>query len=624
MFSHGFLSLLLKGVVAIAASLILFLSSFLPWLPTHPALAQETTSPPNILVIMADDVGWFNISAYNDGMMGYDTPNIDRIAKDGIRFTDAYAENSCTAGRAAFITGQTPVRTGLTKVGLPGVDLGISTKDITLAEILKEQGYATGQFGKNHLGDLDKFLPTNHGFQEFYGNFYHLNAEEEPENADYPKSPLFFNLFGPRGVIHAYDTRVEGYPQSVEEANTLQTALVPDRPCNPEGSPEEKTASYVTEEILQDNAEGLDPEISQVICNTGALNTERMPTVDEEFKEAARAFMRTAVDNNKPFFVWFNSSRMHANTRLKPESKGVTGQGLYADGLVEHDGMVGELLDDLDEWGVTDNTIVIYTSDNGAQFYRWPDGGISPFKNEKNTNWEGGFRVPFLVRWPARWQGGVVSNDIISLLDWLPTLTEATGIPALENIGEQLLNPCLENPDPNLCDLEATPPVPLTPVYYANGRNFDPLYLDGYNFLPHLDNIASDNPIEPFNPPRHEFFYLADDGSPSALRFNDWKALFLEQRAEGYDVWSEPFVSLRAPILVNLRRDPFERAPSASSNYALWKSARNFLAAPAQGYVAQFLDTLRNYPPRQAPSSFTIDSLLEDLEKDLENMRLED
>ncbi|NEQ65253.1 MAG: arylsulfatase [Symploca sp. SIO2D2] len=610
-----------------AMSLTFWMLGMLFLLPTSAALAQETTSPPNILVIMADDVGWFNLSTYNDGMMGYRTPNIDRIAEDGIRFTDAYAENSCTAGRAAFITGQSPVRTGLTKVGLPGADLGLSTKDITLAEILKEQGYATGQFGKNHLGDLDKFLPTNHGFEEFYGNLYHLNAEEEPENPDYPDSPAFFNIFGPRGVIHAYDTRVEGYPQSVAEANVRQTQLVSDRPCTTEGSPAEKTSSYVTQEILQNNPEGIEPEISQVICNTGPLDTNRMPTVDEEFRDAALAFMSKAVNtDNKPFFVWFNSSRMHANTRLKPESKGVTGQGLYADGLVEHDAMVGELLDHLDQLEIADNTIVIYTSDNGAQFYRWPDGGITPFKNEKNTNWEGGFRVPFLVRWPAHWGGDVVSNDIISMLDWLPTLTAATGIPELENIGEQFLNPCLEeNPDPVLCDLEANPPIPQTPVYQANGRDFEPLYLDGYNFLPRLDDIAPKSEIvtteEPA--PRHEFFYLTDDGSPSALRFDDWKMLFLEQRAEGYDVWSEPFVSLRAPILVNLRRDPFERAPSAASNYDMWKSAHTFLAAPAQAYVAQFLDTLRNYPPRQVPSSFTIDSLLEDLEKDLENMRLE-
>jgi arylsulfatase len=622
---------ILKSGSTLVFSLVLMLSGLLPWLPTAPAQAQEATDdPPNILVIAADDVGWFNISAYNDGMMGYRTPNIDQIAEDGIRFTDAYAENSCTAGRAAFITGQSPVRTGLTKVGLPGSDLGLSTQDITLAEILKEQGYATGQFGKNHLGDLDKFLPTNHGFEEFYGNLYHLNAEEEPENPDYPTNLSFLNFFGPRGVIHAYDTRVSGSPQSVAEANGLQTALVPTRPCAAEVSetdPNKKFSSYVTSEIAQGNPNGLEPEVPQVICNTGPLDTTRMPTVDEEFRDAALAFMDNAVETETPFFVWFNSSRMHANTRLKDESKGVTGQGLYADGLVEHDGMVGQLLDELDELGITDNTIVIYTSDNGAQFYRWPDGGITPFKNEKNTNWEGGFRVPFLVRWPARWSGGVVSNDIISMLDWLPTLTEATGIPELENISEQLLNPCLtESPDPALCDLEATPPVPYTPVYHANDRDFEPLHLDGYNFLPRLDYLdAMNQSIDPgfFVPedaPRHEFFYLTDDGSPSALRFEDWKMLFLEQRAEGYDVWSEPFVNLRAPILVNLRRDPFERAPEAASNYDMWKSAHNFLAAPAQAYVAQFLDTLRSYPPRQVPASFTIDSLLEDLEKDLETM----
>lgn len=604
---------LVKMGIAIAASLVLFLSGLLPWCPAA-AFAQEAP-PPNILVIMADDVGWFNLSAYNDGMMGYRTPNIDRLAKEGIRFTDAYAENSCTAGRAAFITGQSPGRTGLTKVGLPGADLGISTEDLTLAEILKEQGYATGQFGKNHLGDRNEFLPTNHGFEEFYGNLYHLNAEEEPEHPDYPSNPKFFELFGPKGVLHSYDMRVEGAPQTIEAANALQTALVPDRPCDPD-------KSEVVDEILQGNPDGLEPVVPQVICNTGALDTTRMETIDEEFRDAAVAFMDEAVTvDGKPFFVWFNPSRMHAYTHLKPESKGVTGQGIYADGLVENDALVGEMLDKLDELGVADNTIVIYTSDNGAPFFHWPDGGIGPFRSEKNTNWEGGFRVPFLVRWPARWAGGVVSNDIISMLDWVPTLTEATGIPALENIGDRLLNPCLEEnpPTDGTCDEGADLPV----VYQANGRDFRPLHLDGYNFLPRLDDLVA-GAEDPVAAPRHEIFYLTDDAYPAAIRFDDWKILFAEQRAKGALVWSEPFVKLRSPLVLNMRRDPFERAPEESTNYYEWRLKHAFVIAPSQGYVAQFLDTFRDYPPRQVPASFGIDSLLQDLLDDLQNMNLED
>ena len=602
---------LIKTGVAIAASLVLFLSGLLPWLPTAPAFAQ-TATPPNILVIMADDVGWFNLSAYNDGMMGYRTPNIDRLANEGIRFTDAYAENSCTAGRAAFITGQSPGRTGLTKVGLPGARLGLSTGDITLAEVLKEQGYATGQFGKNHLGDRDEFLPTNHGFEEFYGNLYHLNSEEEPEIADYPSDPRFAKRFGPRGVLHSYDTRVEGSPQTVAEASALQSELVPERPCDPDTSTDQIDEEYDEEEK--------GPIIRQVICNTGSLTAARMETVDEEFRDATVAFMEKAVEESKPFFVWFNPSRMHVYTHLKPESQGVTGQGLFADGMVENDTMVGELLDELDTLGIADNTIVIYTADNGAQFYKWPDGGITPFHGEKNTNWEGGFRVPFLVRWPARWGGGVVSNDIISMTDWFPTLAAATGIDELEEIKTQLLNPCLsDNPPTDVTCTGDEPPV----VYHANERDFHPLHLDGYNFLPRLDNMAPKGPIAPaiFVPaPRHEMFYLTDDSYPSALRFDDWKLIFAEQRAKGAHVWSEPFVKLRIPTIVNLRRDPFERAPEESSFYDFWKTNRAFLVGPAQGYMAQFLDTFRDYPPRQVPASFGIDGLLQDLLDDLEQL----
>ncbi|NEP88056.1 MAG: arylsulfatase [Okeania sp. SIO2C2] len=576
-------------------------------------LLQENTNQPNILVIMTDDVGWFNLSAYNDGMMGYRTPNIDRIAEEGIRFTDAYAENSCTAGRAAFITGQSPGRTGLTKVGLPGSDLGLSTKDITLAEVLKEQGYATGQFGKNHLGDSDEFLPTNHGFEEFYGNLYHLNSEEEPENADYPGGPDgdYVKKYGPKGVLHSYDTRVEGSPQTVAQAKELHDSLVPEHACNLE-------RSYVVDE---DAPESEGPVGYQVICNTGPLDTARMPTVDEEFQGAAVDFMGKAVNNNKPFFVWLNPSRMHVYTHLKPESEGVTGQGLFADGMVENDGMVGELLDELDELGIADNTIVIYTADNGAQFYKWPDGGTIPFHGEKNTNWEGGFRVPFLVRWPARWKGGVVSNDIISMLDWLPTLASATGIEELQDVKTQLLNPCLEEEPPTDGTCDGTE---LPVVYQANDRDFHPLHLDGYNFLPRLDYLDNISELPNVEAPRHEMFYLTDDAYPSALRYDDWKLIFAEQREKGAKVWSEPFIKLRMPIVLNLRRDPFERAPGESSYYDIWKTNHAFVVPPSQYYVGKFLDTFRYYPPRQVPASFTIDGQLQELLDDLENMNLED
>ena len=614
-----------RGIVAIVLAVTLTLTGMLPWTP-NTALAlfgsaetlPATTTPPNILVIMGDDIGWFNISAYNRGMMGYRTPNIDRIADEGILFTDAYAENSCTAGRSAFITGQSPARTGLTKVGLPGVDLGLSTKDLTLAEVLKEQGYATGQFGKNHLGDLDKHLPTNHGFEEFYGNLYHLNAEEEPENPDYPSDPRFFEAFGPKGVLHSYDQRVAGAPQTIDEANALQTALVPDYGCN--------ERSKVVEEVSQSDAvaNGEDPLVPQTICNTGALTKERMETVDEEFRDGALDFMNRAVTADKPFFLWYNTSRMHVFTHLKEASQEVTGQGIYADGMVEHDAIVGELLDELETLGVDENTIVIYTTDNGAEVFSWPEGGITPFHGEKNTNWEGGFRVPFMVRWPARWRGGVVSNDIIAMMDWFPTLTEATGIPELENMGEQLLSPCLESQKQGAkiaCEIPST-----EVVYHANDRDFNPLHLDGYNFLPRLDNIATKSDVAPaiFVPaPRHELFYLTDDAYPSALRFDDWKLVFAEQREEGFNVWAEPFVTLRVPLILNLRRDPFEVAPEEAEDYNTWRFKHVFLIAPAQVYVGQFLDTFRNYPPRQLPASFGIDGILEDLLADLQKIGLD-
>ena len=606
---------LIKMGIALTISISFFLSGLPPWIPTAPAFAQPwgstapafvqpwistdsasaegTNNPPNILMIMSDDVGWFNISAYNNGIMGYSTPNIDKIAQDGILFTDAYAENSCTAGRSAFVTGQSPGRTGLTKVGLPGFDFGLSDKDITLAEVLKEEGYATGQFGKNHLGDLDKFLPTNHGFEQFFGNLYHLNAEEEPENPDYPNNSDFVKKFGPKGVLLSYDTRASDVP-TIEQ---LKAKTVVDNEGN---------SKPLCESVYDSN----DTETPQRICNTGPLTSKRMENVDEEFRDVALDFMDRSVTDNKPFFVWFNPTRMHVFTHLKPGSEGVTGQGIYADGMVEHDALVGDLLDKLDELGVKDNTIVIYTTDNGAEVFSWPDGGMTPFHGEKNTNWEGGFRVPMVARWPSHWGGGVVSNDIISLMDWFPTLTEATGIANIANIKEQLLGSCVEVGDPAICDPEEEI------VYYANGKHFKPLHLDGYDFLPYLNGTDT-------TPPRDEFFYLTDDGYPSALRFDDWKMIFAEQRAIGFDVWAEPYVKLRLPIILNLRRDPFEIAPEESEYYSDWRFRHSFLVAPAQAYVGQFLKTFEDYPPRQLPASFTIDGMLQDLLESLQSIKFD-
>ena len=486
------------------------------------AMAQDK---PNILIIWGDDIGWSNVSAYNMGMMSYKTPNIDRIADEGMMFTDAYGENSCTAGRASFITGQSPYRTGLLKVGMPGAKEGMSDKDPTIATVLKGMGYATGQFGKNHLGDLDEHLPTNHGFDEFFGNLYHLNAEQEPEHPDYPKDPAFKEKFGPRGVMHSYaDGRIE---------------------------------------------------------DTGPLTIKRMETVDTEFLSGALGFIDNAHSADKPFFVWFNTTRMHIWTHLKPESKNVTGQGIYADGMVEHDGQVGQLLAKLDELGIADNTIVIYSTDNGAEAMTWPDGGTMPFKGEKNTTWEGGFRVPMMVRWPGKIAQGQISNEIISQQDWLPTLVAAVGNP---NIKEELLAGTS-----------------------LGGKNYK-VHLDGYNFLPYLTGQEE-------NGPRKEMFYFTDDGSLSALRFNDWKLNFTVQNAHGADVWSQPFVALRLPMIQNLRMDPFERASHESMLYDQWGFDHLFILVPAQAYVGNFLKTFQAFPPRQKPGSFSLDRVMEELQQ---------
>ncbi len=485
---------------------------------SHPAFAADK---PNILVIWGDDIGWFNISAYNMGMMGYRTPNIDRLADEGMRFTDAYGGQSCTAGRAAFITGQHELRTGLTKVGTPGADLGIRPEDPTLAELLKPLGYATGQFGKNHLGDKDEFLPTNHGFDEFFGNLYHLNAEEEPEHEDYPKLPQFKKAFGPRGVIHSYaDGRVE---------------------------------------------------------DTGALTRKRMETVDDEFLGAALKFIDKTVADKKPFFVWFNSTRMHFRTHIKPESAGRSGQGFYNDGMLEHDDQVGALLKKLDDLGIAENTIVYYSTDNGPHYNMWPDGAIAPFRGEKNTNWEGGYRVPAIVRWPGKVKAGSISNEIMSHLDWAPTLMAAAGDPEIKG--------------------------KLLKGHAAGDKTFK-VHLDGYNLLPYLTGKAKQWP-------RREFHYVNDDGMPVGVRVGDWKVVYAEQRAHRFDVWREPFTMLRIPKVFNLRRDPFERADTDSNMYNEWWQDRTPLVALGATATRQFLGTFKQFPPRQRPASCTIDQMVE-------------
>jgi arylsulfatase A-like enzyme len=469
---------------------------------------------PNILIIWGDDIGPYNISAYNMGVMGYKTPNIDRIADEGMIFTDSYGDQSCTAGRAAFLTGQHPMRTGLTKVGLPGAKEGLQKEDPTIAELLKPHGYVTGQFGKNHLGDLDEHLPTNHGFDEFFGNLYHLNAEEEPEHEDYPKDAAFAKRFGPRGVIHSYaDGKIE---------------------------------------------------------DTGALTRKRMETVDEEFLAASLKFIDTAHKDGKPFFVWFNATRMHVFTRLKPASQGVTGQALYADGMAEHDGHVGQLLDKLDDLGIADNTIVMYSTDNGAELLLWPDGGYTPFRGEKNSNWEGGYRVPMMVRWPAQIKADQVSNEVISHLDWLPTLLAAAGDPDVKK--------------------------KLKSGMRAGDSKYK-VHLDGYNFLPYFTGKEQTGR-------RNEFIYTSDTGDIVGIRSGDYKTVFKEQRAHGAETWIDPWISLRAPKLFNLRQDPFERMDHESENYYQWWAEHMFLFAPAMMEVAQFKATFKDFPQRQKPGSF--------------------
>ena len=503
-----------------------------------PAAAQQ--KKPNILVIFGDDIGYWNVSVNNRGMMGYRTPNIDRIAKEGAVFTDLYAQQSCTAGRAAFITGQSTFRTGLLKVGLPGAKEGLSEKDPTLAELLKPQGYATGQFGKNHLGDRNEFLPTVHGFDEFFGNLYHLNAESEPENEDYPKNPQFRAMFGPRGVL--------------------------------------KCVATGTDDSTVDPRFG---RMGKQTCqDTGPLTNKRMETVDEEFLGAAMTFIDRQHKANKPFFVWFNATRMHIYTHLKPASKGKTGLGLEADGMVEHDGMVGQLLKQLDDLGIAKDTIVVWTTDNGAEVFSWPDGGTTPFHGEKNTSWEGGYRVPAVMRWPGVIKPGAEINDIVSHEDWVPTLVAAAGEPKVK---EKLLS-----------------------GYQAAGKTFK-VHIDGYD---QRDLLAGTGASK-----RKEFFYWTDDGNLAALRYERWKMLFLEQRATGLNVWQDPLVTLRFPKLIDLRADPFEIAPREAGDYDKWRVERAFVVLPAVAIVAQHLKTYVEFPPRQKPGSFNLDHVLQKLQE---------
>jgi arylsulfatase A-like enzyme len=511
--------------------------------------AQQQSGPPparkpNILVIMGDDIGQSNISAYTLGVMGYRTPNIDRIAKEGMIFTDYYAEQSCTAGRSSFITGQATLRTGLSKVGLPAATLGLQPQDITIAQALKPLGYATGQFGKNHLGDRNEFLPTVHGFDEFFGNLYHLNAEEEPEHPDYPKDPQFRAKFGPRGVLRCKAT-------------------------DSDDPTEDPRFGRVGKQTIED---------------TGALTKKRMETIDDETSDAAVDFIQRQARANKVFFVWFNSTRMHAFTHVRPTMRGRSGMpdNEYGDGMLEHDGQVGKLLKALDDLNLANETIVIYTTDNGPHMNSWPDAAMTPFRNEKNSNWEGAFRVPALVRWPGRIKAGSISNEMFSGLDWFPTLLAAAG-------------------DTGVKDR-------LRTGWETGGSTFK-VHLDGYNQLPYLTGVQDKSA-------RREFFYFNDDGQMVALRVDNWKVVFCEQRSEGtLKVWREPFVCMRAPTMFNLRMDPYERAEITSNTYDDWLLRRSFLVVPAQAIVARFVATFKEFPPRQRPSSFSVDQVMDQLNK---------
>ncbi len=494
------------------------------------ALAQQ--KKPNILVIFGDDVGQTNISAYSFGVVGYKTPNLDRLAKEGMMFTDYYAENSCTAGRSSFITGQSPKRTGLSKVGIPGAPVGLQDRDITIAQALKPLGYSTGQFGKNHLGDRDEYLPTKHGFDEFFGNLYHLNAEEEPERPYWPKDdPAFTKANSPRGVIHSTaDGKVE---------------------------------------------------------DTGPLTTKRMETIDDETTSACMNWVKSQVQNGKPFFGWMNFTRMHVFTHIRPSMQGQSGMpgNDYADGMIEMDMNVGKLLKMLDDLKIADNTIVIFTTDNGPNQFSWPDAATTPFRSEKDSNWEGAFRVPAFVRWPGRIQPGSVSTDMFSGLDWFPTLLAAAGNPTVK---ENLLKGTT-----------------------VGGKQFK-VHLDGYNQLDYLEG-------KKINSERTEFAYFNDDGNMVAYRYKNWKCVFQEQEAPGgFAVWYRPFTAYRIPKLYNLRMDPYERADIVSDQYNDWLVKNDYLISQVMFHAIGFLETFKEYPPSQLPPSFSIDQVEKGLNEQIE------
>ena len=500
------------------------------------------TDKPNILVIWGDDIGIANLSCYSHGLMGYKTPNIDRIAREGMMFTDSYGEQSCTAGRSAFITGQSVYRTGLSKVGIPGAPVGMQEHIVTIAACLKNQGYATGQFGKNHLGDLNSMLPTNHGFDEFFGNLYHLNAEEEPELPDYPNEkefPNFRQRFGPRGVIHSW-------------------AIDSDDPT------EEPRWGRVGK---------------QRVTDTGPLTKKRMETCDDEFVGAAKDFIKRQNDAGKPFFVWLNTTHMHLKTHTKPESLGQAGrwQSPYHDTMIDHDKNIGQMLDYLDELGLADNTFVMYSTDNGPHMNSWPDGAMTPFRSEKNTNWEGAFRVPMLVRWPGKIAAGQVSNEIVQHHDWLPTFLAMAG-------------------DPDVVEK-------LKTGYQAIARTYKN-HIDGYNLVPYLTGQAKESP-------RKFFMYLSDDGDVLGMRYDNWKVVFMEQRRQGtLLIWGEPFTRLRIPKIYNLRTDPFERADETSNSYWEWYIDHIPTIYGAQALAAQWAATFKDFPPIQKPNTFTLDQAL--------------
>ncbi len=508
-----------------------------------PAQAQQAKKP-NIVIIWGDDIGQSNISAYSHGMMGYTTPNIDRVAKEGMMFTDYYAEQSCTAGRASFITGQSGLRTGMTKVGLPGATVGLQKEDPTIAELLKAQGYATGQFGKNHLGDRNEFLPTVHGFDEFYGNLYHLNAEEEPELPDYPKDPAFRAKFGPRGVM---DCKASSKDDPTVEPRFGKVG-------------------------------------KQVCTDTGPLTKKRMVTIDDDIANRAVDFIKRQNKAGKPAFVWVNFTHMHFRTHTKPESIGQSGrfQSPYHDTMIDHDKNVGQVLKALDDLGIADNTFVMYSTDNGPHMNSWPDGAMTPFRNEKNSNWEGAYRVPAMVRWPGKIKPGQISNEMVAHHDWLPTILAMAGD---TQVKEKLLK------GDQIGDMTYK------------------VHLDGDNLVPYLTGQAAKSP-------RESFLYINDDQQLTGLRYDNWKLVFMEQRVQGtLRIWAEPFVSLRVPKIFNLRTDPYERADITSNTYYDWLLDHAFQLVPAQAYVGQFLMTFKDYPQRQKAASFNMDEVMEKLKE---------